>query len=124
MSYDYRKLNQFAESGFWADWTFWSKSGFWQNFAMTFPETLNTKVADNDLRFSLVTHMAYSDARFGSYGILKSGRGAENFLDRLCRPVNDQVLRAEDARNLMRVIYKFRRPLNQLSNAYSQAYFR
>jgi hypothetical protein len=40
---------------------------------MTFPETLNTKVADNELSFPLVTHMVYSDARFGSYGILKSG---------------------------------------------------
>jgi hypothetical protein len=64
---------------------------------MTFSETLNTKVVDNDLSFPLVTHMAYSDARFGSYGIWKLGRGAENFLDRLCRPANDQVLRAEDA---------------------------
>jgi hypothetical protein len=73
MSYECRKLDQFAESEFWADWTFWSKSGFWQKFAMTFPETLNTKVADNDLSFPLVTHMAYSDARFGNYGILKSG---------------------------------------------------
>jgi hypothetical protein len=70
---------------------------FWQNFAMTFPETLNTKVDDNELSFLLVTHMAYSDARFGNYGILKSGQGAENFLDRLCRPANDQVLRAKDA---------------------------
>jgi hypothetical protein len=96
MSYGCRKLDRFAELDFSADWTFWSKSGFWQNFAMTFPETLNTKVADNDLSFLLVTHMAYSDARFGSYGILKSGRGAENFLDRLCRLENDQVLRAED----------------------------
>jgi hypothetical protein len=73
MSYDYQKLDRFAESEFWADWTLWSKSGFWQNFIMTFPETLNTKVADNELSFLLVTHMAYSDARFGSYGILKSG---------------------------------------------------
>jgi hypothetical protein len=82
-SYDCRKLDRFAESEFWADWTFRSKSGFWQNFAMTFPETLNTKVANNELSFPLVTHMAYSNAWFGSYGILKSGRGAENFLDRL-----------------------------------------
>jgi hypothetical protein len=67
---------------------------------MTFLETLNTKVADKDLNFPLVTHMAYSDARFGSYGILKLGRGAENFLDRLCRPMNNQVLRVEDAQNL------------------------
>jgi hypothetical protein len=56
-----------------ADWTFWSKSGFWQTFAMAFPETLNTKVSDNELSFLLVTYMAYSDARFGNYGILKSG---------------------------------------------------
>jgi hypothetical protein len=86
---------------------------------MTFPETLNTKVANKELSFPLVTHMSYSDARFGSYGF-----GAENFLDRLCRPANDQVLRAEDARNMMRVIYKFRRPLTQLSNAYSHTHFR
>jgi hypothetical protein len=91
---------------------------------MTFPETLNTKVADNELSFPLVTHIAYSDARFDKYGILKSGRGAENLLDRLCRPANDQVLRAEDARNLTRIIYKFRRPMTQLSNAYSHAHFR
>jgi hypothetical protein len=78
---------------------------------MTFPETLNTKVSVNELSFPLVTHSAYSDARFNSYGILKSGRGAENFLDRLGRPVNDQVLRAGDARILSRVVYKFRRPL-------------
>jgi hypothetical protein len=91
---------------------------------MTFPETLNTEVADNELSFPLVTHMAYSNARFGSYGILKSGRGAENFLNRLCRSAKDQVLRVEDARNMMRVIYKFRRPLTQLSNAYSYAHFR
>jgi hypothetical protein len=58
---------------------------------MTFPETLNTKVAINEVSFLLVTHMDYSDARFDSYGILKSGQGAENFLDRLFRPANDQV---------------------------------
>jgi hypothetical protein len=91
---------------------------------MTFPETLNTKVVDKEHSFPLVTHMSYSDARFGSYGILKSGQGAENFLDRLCRPANDQVLRAEDARNMTRVIYKFRRTLTQLSNAYSHTHFR
>jgi hypothetical protein len=90
---------------------------------MTFPENLNTKVAVNELTFPLVTHTAYSDARFDSYGILQSGRGAENFLDRLCRPVNDQVLRAEDARILVRDVYKFRRPLTQLSNAYSHTHF-
>jgi hypothetical protein len=90
---------------------------------MTFPETLNTKVAINELRFLLVTHSAYSDAHFDSNGILKSGRGAENFLDRLGRPANDQVLRAVDARILVRVVYKFRRPLTQLSNTYSHAKF-
>jgi hypothetical protein len=95
MSYGCRELDRFAESEFWADWTFCSKSGFWWNFAMTSPETLNTKVAANELSFPLVTHMAYSDARFDSYGISKSGWGAENFLDRLSRPENDQILGAE-----------------------------
>jgi hypothetical protein len=90
---------------------------------MTFPETLNTKVAANELSFPLVTHMAYSDARFEIHGILNSERGAENFLDRLGRPANDHVLRAEDARILARVVYKFRRPLTHLSNAYSYAHF-
>jgi hypothetical protein len=90
---------------------------------MTFQETLNTKVAANEVSFPLATHTAYSDAWFNSYGILKSGRGAKNFLIRLCRPANDQVLRAEDARNLMRVVYKFHRPLTQISNAYSHAHF-
>jgi hypothetical protein len=55
---------------------------------------LNTKVAVNELIFPLVTCTVYFDARFDSYGILKSGQGAENFMD---RPTNDQVLRAEDA---------------------------
>jgi hypothetical protein len=63
---------------------------------MTSPETLNTKVVDNKLSFLLVTHRTYSDARFDSYGILKSGQGADNFLDRLDIPTNDQVLKAED----------------------------
>jgi hypothetical protein len=60
---------------------------------MTSPETLNTKVVIRELSFLLVTHMVYSDARFDSYGILKSGQGAENFLDRLA---NNQILRKED----------------------------
>jgi hypothetical protein len=40
---------------------------------MTFPETWNTKVAVNELSFPLVTHMAYSEARFDNYRILNSG---------------------------------------------------
>jgi hypothetical protein len=64
---------------------------------MTSPESLNTKVAVNELSFLLTTHTVYSDAQFDRYGILKSGRGAGNFLYRLDRPVNDQVLGAEDA---------------------------
>jgi hypothetical protein len=64
---------------------------------MTFPETLNTKVTVNELSFPLVTHTAYSVVRFDRYGILKSGCGAKNFLDRLGRQTNDQVLRADDA---------------------------
>jgi hypothetical protein len=62
---------------------------------MTSPETLNTKVVVDKLRFLLVSHTTYSDARFDSYGIVKSGQGAENFLDRLEIPTDDQVLEAE-----------------------------
>jgi hypothetical protein len=62
---------------------------------MTSPEILNTKLVVDELRFPLVTHITYSDTRFDSYGILNSGQGAENFLDRLDIPMNDQVLKAE-----------------------------
>jgi hypothetical protein len=44
---------------------------------MTSLETWNTKVSVNELNFLLVTHTVYFDARFDSYGILKSGQGAE-----------------------------------------------
>jgi hypothetical protein len=54
-----------------ADYTFRYKSGFWQNLVMTFPEIPNAKNVVNKLSFSLVTHMGYSDARFGSYGIFE-----------------------------------------------------
>jgi hypothetical protein len=64
---------------------------------MTTPETLNTKLAANELSFLLVTHAVYYDAQFDSYGILKSGQGAENFLDRLDIQMNDQLLQAQDA---------------------------
>jgi hypothetical protein len=59
-------------------------------------ETLNTKVVVNKLMFQLVTHTTYSDARFDSYRILKSGQGAEDLLNRLDILTNDQVLRVED----------------------------
>jgi hypothetical protein len=90
---------------------------------MTSPEILNTKVSIKELIFPLVTHTIYSDARFDRYEILNSGQGAENFQDRLDRPVNDQVLRVEGARILVRVIYKFRRPLIHIFNAYSYTHF-
>jgi hypothetical protein len=91
---------------------------------MTSLETLNTKVSFNELSSPLVTHTVYSNALFDSYEILKSGRGAGNFLDKLNRPAIDQVLRAEDAQNMARVVYKFCRPLTQLFNAYSYTHFR
>jgi hypothetical protein len=48
----------------------------------------------NEVSFPLVTHMVYSDGQFDSYEILKSGQGAELFLGRLDRWLNDQDLRA------------------------------
>jgi hypothetical protein len=80
------ELNRVAEfRRNWADLTFQHKSGFWQNFAMTFPETLHAKNAVNEPSFTSVTHMAYSDTWFGCYGFLKSGYGAELILDRTDR---------------------------------------
>jgi hypothetical protein len=46
---------------------------------MTSPEILYTKNAVNELSFLLVTHMDYFDIRFGCYGFLKLGYGAELF---------------------------------------------
>jgi hypothetical protein len=64
---------------------------------MTFPETLDTNFFVNELSFPLVTHTAYSDTRFDSYGVLMSGQDAEHILERLGLHANDQVLRAEYA---------------------------
>jgi hypothetical protein len=77
MSYYCRKLNRSAESEIWADYTFQHKSGIWQNFAMTSQETLNIKIAANELSFPLVTHTAHSNARCDRYRILKTRQGAE-----------------------------------------------
>ncbi len=64
---------------------------------MTFPETLNTKVSVNELSFPLVTHTAYSDARFDSYGILKSGWGAEKLSGQTVQTGERSGFKAEDA---------------------------
>jgi hypothetical protein len=46
---------------------------------MTFLEILHRKSVVNEHSFTSVTHMAYSDTRFGCYGFLKLGYGAELF---------------------------------------------
>jgi hypothetical protein len=73
----YRKVH------FWADCTFLYKSGFWQNFPMTSPETSYTKNVSNALRFLLSAHTTCFDIHFGRYGILKSGSISGQILDRL-----------------------------------------
>jgi hypothetical protein len=93
VSYDCRKLDRFSESEFWADSTLRPKSRFWQNFTMISSETLNTKVADNELNFPLVTHTAYSDIRFGHYGHFKSDFSAELISDGTDKWVNFYCLR-------------------------------
>jgi hypothetical protein len=55
---------------------------------------MNINLFVNELRFLLVTHIAYSDARIDSYGILKLRQGAEHYPDRLDIQMTDQVLRA------------------------------
>jgi hypothetical protein len=72
-----------AELAFLADHTFLYKIGFWQNFAMTSPKTSYTKNVANELRFLLVSHTTHFNIRFGCYGFLKSGYGAEQILDGL-----------------------------------------
>jgi hypothetical protein len=72
-----------AESAFLADHTFLHETGFWQNFAITSPETSYTKNVADELRFLLVTNMTRFDIWFGRYGCLKPGYGAELILDRL-----------------------------------------
>jgi hypothetical protein len=64
---------------------------------MTTPETLNSKIAVNELSFLRVTHTAYSNARFASYMILKLGQGDEYFLDRSVMQMNDHVFRDIEA---------------------------
>jgi hypothetical protein len=49
------------------------------------------KLSANELSFPLVTHTVNFDARFGSYGVFKSGQGVENFLDRSVIQANGQV---------------------------------
>jgi hypothetical protein len=66
MSYDCRNSTGLLNREFWADSTFWHKSVFWQNFAMTSPGTLNTKVSVNNLSFPLDTYTVLSDERFDS----------------------------------------------------------
>jgi hypothetical protein len=75
-----------AKTIFLADHTYLYKIGFWQNFAMTFPETSHTKNVANELSFLLVTHMTHFDIRFDCYGILKPCFRSGHVMDRLdCR---------------------------------------
>jgi hypothetical protein len=46
---------------------------------MTSPETLNTKVVANELRFLMVAQTVSYDVRFDSYELLKSGHDSELF---------------------------------------------
>jgi hypothetical protein len=61
-----------AETAFLADHTFLYKTSFWQNIAMTSPETSYMKNVTNKLSFLLITHMTHFNIRFGRYGILNS----------------------------------------------------
>jgi hypothetical protein len=123
MSYDCWKLDRSAESEIWADYTSQYKSGFWQNLAITFSNTLNMKNAVNELSFPLVTHTVDSDARFCSYGFLKSEQGAELILDRLDRRMNNQIFKGRNAGILTRVDNRLHRSLTLLSNAHSYTHF-
>jgi hypothetical protein len=80
------KTRPVAETIFLIDHTFLYKIGFWQNFAMTSPETSHTKNVTNELIFPLVTHMTHFDIWFGHYGILNFCISSGQTIDRLkCR---------------------------------------
>jgi hypothetical protein len=93
-SYGCRKIDRFAESEVLDRLHLSAQVRILITFAITSPETLNTKVSINELTFLLVTHTVHSNARFDSYGVLKSGQGDEYFLDELDIQMNDQVFRA------------------------------
>jgi hypothetical protein len=68
---------------------------------MTSPETLYTKNVINELSFLLVTHTTSFDLGFGRYGILKSGYGADQIVDRLGIQVFDQVFGPQEVQTLL-----------------------
>jgi hypothetical protein len=72
-----------AKTIFLSDHTYLYKTGFWQNFAMTFLETSHTKNVANELSFPLVTQMTHFDKRLGRYGILNSCFSSGHGLNRL-----------------------------------------
>jgi hypothetical protein len=76
---------------------------------MTSLDTLHTKSAVNELSFLLATHMSYFNTGFGRYGLLKSGYGTDQILDRLDRQVIDQVFRALEVQILLGLEHGFRR---------------
>jgi hypothetical protein len=86
------ELDRLAESEFLDGLHLSSLVRFLAKFLHDLPETLNTKIAVNELKFPLVTHTVYSNTQFDSYRLLKSGHGAEQILDRLDIQVNSQIL--------------------------------
>jgi hypothetical protein len=82
------------------------KSGFWQNFAMTSPETLYTKIVTNELSFLPVTHTTFFDIRFDRYKFLKSGFSVRQILGRLVIQVLGQVFELQGGRILLGSKYK------------------
>jgi hypothetical protein len=74
---------------------------FWQNFAITSPETLYMKDVANELSFLLVTHMTCFVIRFGCYRFLKSGFSARHILDNLGIQVLGQVFGAREGSDLL-----------------------
>jgi hypothetical protein len=92
---------------FWADCTFRHKSGFWQNFSITSPETLYTEKVVNELSFMPVTQMTCFYTWFGHYRFLKSGSSADQVLDRLGIQVIGQVFGPQDVQNMLGYEYKF-----------------
>jgi hypothetical protein len=96
VSYGYRKLDLLLNHDFWAELTFLYKSGFWQNFTMTFLETLYTKDVANEPSFLLVTLVTNFDIQLDRYEFFMSDFTAEQILDRLTIHALGQIFGPQD----------------------------
>jgi hypothetical protein len=107
MSYGCQKLDRWTESGILGRLHLSAQIRFLAKFLHDFPRNFVYKKAIKELSFSLVTHIAYFNTRFGRYRFLNSAYSADQILDRLDIQVLGQVLKSQEARNLPGFEHRF-----------------